>query len=179
MHGKDSCNGHPLLLSAGKYGRRMGSVGSHTHLFQCHIHPLPDFVGRNADIFRTEGHVFLHDSRYQLVIRILENHAHLLPDIPDMGEVGGLHAFHIDFSVRRNEQGVQMPGQRGFPAAVRPDDGRKGPLLYGGRYIGKGIKFLSFLCLEGMCQMTDVKQDLSALFFILHRFCIHDSSFLQ
>ena len=67
-----------------------------------------------------------------------------------MGKIGSLHALHIDFPVRRNEQGIQMPGQRRLSAAVGTDDGRKGPLPDGSGHIGQGIKLLPFLRLKGM-----------------------------
>ena len=71
-----------------------------------------------------------------------------------------------------------MTGQRGLAAAVGTDDGRKGPLPDGGGYIGEGIKLLSLFRLKGMGQMTDIKKNVSTLFFILHTFFLHVSSFL-
>lgn len=147
----------------------MGAVSRHAYLLQSHIHPFFDFLRRNAQVLRTEGHIFLHNGSHQLVVRILKYHAHLLADIPDMGKIGGLHTLHIDFPIRGNKQGVQMTGQRGLAAAISTDDGRKGPLPDSGGYIGEGIKLLSLFRLKGMGQMTDIKKNVSTLFssFIL------------
>ena len=101
LHGKNAGNSHTLLLPAGKHGRRLFTIGCHPHLFQCKIHTFSYFFRRHAQIFRTESHIFLHHGSDKLVVWILENHAHLLADIPYTAGVGSAHPFHNKLSFRR------------------------------------------------------------------------------
>lgn len=129
LHGKNAGNSYTLLLPAGKHGRRLFTIRCHPHLFQCKIHTFSYFFRRHAQIFRTESHIFLHHGSDKLVVWILENHAHLLADIPYTAGVGSAHSFHNKLSFRRYEERIQMAGQRGLTATVRPDDGGKFPFL--------------------------------------------------
>ena len=95
----------------------------HAHSLQGFVHPAADLRRRDAEVFRTEGHVVFHHGRDQLVVRILEHHAAAAPDLPGILRVCRRHAAHQHFSGGRQEQGVQMLCQRGFAGAVAADDG--------------------------------------------------------
>ena len=70
------------------------------------IHSLPDLLGRNSDIFRTESDVLFHYISYDLVIRVLKDHARIFADIPQMRLVP-------EPSVRRTEAACGDRGRHG------------------------------------------------------------------
>ena len=57
---------------------------------------------------------------HDLVVRVLEHHAHGLADVVNFVIVGGVHAFHIHLAAFRQQNGVEVLCQRGFAAAVGP-----------------------------------------------------------
>ncbi len=96
--------------------------------FQAHpaqglTNALPDLPGRQRQVTRTEGHIFLHGHAHDLVVRVLENHAHGPADPALQGGVPGIETIHGHSPLRRNEQGVQMLQERALPAAVVPGQG--------------------------------------------------------
>ena len=81
-HCHDTGNCNPLLLSAGKFIRRMITIGCHSCFFQALIYTLPDFLCGHTHILRSESYVFFYYSSYDLIVRILKNHARFLADFP-------------------------------------------------------------------------------------------------
>ena len=107
-HGNHACNGHALLLTAGKV------------------------VGCALTVFVDAGH--LHGVVNDLVVRVLEHHAHGLADIVEFLFVCGVHALHIHLAALRQQNGVEVLRQRGFAAAVCTQHRHKLPALYLRRY---------------------------------------------
>lgn len=77
------CNGprqgEPLLLPP-----RKGVDGFTGHFPEARdtqgpSHPFPDLAGGQAQVLRAEGDVLLDHGRYELVLRVLENHRHRPP----------------------------------------------------------------------------------------------------
>ena len=79
IHGQRSCNGYPLLLSAGDLSGLCIDIGGHIHLFQELKRPfLCFFLGLFGHLDLTYHAVFQYR---QIVkqIKVLEYHAHLFP----------------------------------------------------------------------------------------------------
>ena len=64
--------------------RRIGTERRHIHSRERRIDTPADLGGRHAEILRAERHIILDDRRDELIVRILEHHADLLPDAPDL-----------------------------------------------------------------------------------------------
>ena len=76
--------------------RRMGGIFRHVHGLERLIDPSLDLMRFHAEVFQAKGDVFLHNGGDDLVIRVLKDHADLLPDVPDALFVAGIHAVHHD-----------------------------------------------------------------------------------
>ena len=92
---------NPLLLPAGQQMRRMFPVIQHIHRPQSVFHSLLQFLCGYADIFRPESHVFFHNSRHDLVVRILEHHTRVLPDLPQIVFVQRIQPVNVHTALRR------------------------------------------------------------------------------
>jgi hypothetical protein len=57
-------------------------IGLHLDNRQSLVHPFSDFLGRYAEVFRPESHIFFNNRRNQLIIGILKNHPGSLTDRP-------------------------------------------------------------------------------------------------
>ena len=75
-------NSNSLLLTSGKLIRRMITIRGHACLFQALIYSLPDFLCRHSHVLRSETYIFFYHSSYDLIVRILKNHARFLADFP-------------------------------------------------------------------------------------------------
>ena len=106
-------------------------VGVHVDGLQRIVHPLADFSGRDAQVFRGEGHVLFHHVGYNLVVRVLEHHAHRAADVQQAVLVGGVDAVHVNRPSGGQKDGVHVLGQSRFPAAVVAQDGHEGALFNG------------------------------------------------
>jgi len=89
-----------------------------SHIHQRAVHPLPHFLGRDADIFQTEGDILFYYRCHNLVVRILKDHPDLLANIIQPLLIGGVDAVHIDFAARREQNCVEMLGKGTFSRAV-------------------------------------------------------------
>ena len=119
-HGHHACNGHALFLAAGQVvGCALTVFVDAGHLHGV-VHPAAHLLGRHTEVFQRKGNVFLHHGGHDLVVRVLEHHAHGLADVVNFVIVGGVHAFHIHLAAFRQQNGVEVLGQRGFAAAVGP-----------------------------------------------------------
>ena len=73
------------------------SEAGHAHRLQRLLHPAADFQWFHPQILRTKGHIVLHHGSNQLVVGILEDHAHLAPHLPQLAtlsQFSGIHALH-------------------------------------------------------------------------------------
>ena len=128
LHGQDPGDGHPLLLAAGEQMRRVHAEIIHAHLLESGVHPLADLLRGDAQILRREGHVVLHHVGDDLVVRILENHAHGAADVQELVLIGGVHVPDPDLAGGGQEDGVHVLEQGGFSGAVVAQDGHKASL---------------------------------------------------
>ena len=77
---------------------------------------------RNAHVFKPERDVLLDYGGDNLVVRILKNHTGLLTNAPYMLVLGRIHAADKHSARGWNIERVQQLGQRGFAAAVMPEN---------------------------------------------------------
>ena len=82
------------------------------HVLKRLRHAFAQLVGGDAQILGTEGHVIFHKRGNQLVVGVLEHHAHRFADAVRAVGVRGCHVLHLDGALVGDEQGVQMLGQR-------------------------------------------------------------------
>ena len=102
-HGQHSGNSHPLLLSAGQpVGGRFG-IGRHPHLGQAFLHPLPDFPGGHTYVFRPETHILFYHRGYNLVVRVLKDHAGHGADIPKPLCLSRIHILNPNGPLRGSQ----------------------------------------------------------------------------
>ena len=82
LHRQNAGNSHPLFLAtAQKMGAMLGKC-RHADSGQSITDALTDFFRRDTQIFRSESDIFFYDGCDDLIIGILENHAHILADFP-------------------------------------------------------------------------------------------------
>ncbi len=157
LHGDDAGNGDALLLAAGEVVGRVEGELLHAHGLQGRRHPGLDFRRGHAQVLRAKGHVLLHHVGYDLVVRVLEHHAHPAADLQKRRLRQGVHAVYPDLSAPGEQHCVHMLGQGGLAGAVVAQNGCKAALpdgqvhpvqgghgvlsLVGG--IGKGQMFCS------------------------------------
>ena len=131
--GHGARNGHALLLPAGQLVRALFPVfidPGHLHGL---VHTRPHFRRGDTQIFQRKSDVLLHYGGDDLVIRVLEHHAHLLADVEQLVLVRSGHILHVYCARLRQQDGVKMLGQRGFAAPVRPQHGHIFAALYAQR----------------------------------------------
>ena len=138
-HGDHARNGNALLLAAGQVvGRTLPVLVDARHLHRF-IHAAAHLLRRHAQIFQRKGDIFLHHGGNDLVVRALEHHAHGLADIVDLVLVFGVHPFHQHSAALRQEDGVEVLGQRGFSTAVGPQHCHKFAPLHLSRHAVQGV----------------------------------------
>ena len=118
LHGHHARNRHPLLLSPGQTVGRTLAVHGHPHLLKAFIHPPPDLLCRDADIFRAKAHVLLHHISDNLVVRVLKYHPRRLSDLPQSLLIRCVEIGNPDCPLCREQNPVQMLGQRRFAGTV-------------------------------------------------------------
>ena len=112
----------------------MGGVAgkvAHPNGLKGRVHPAADLVGSHAQVFRGEGYVLLHNACHDLVVRVLEHHAHLAADVQQARLVGGVDAADRHRALGGQEDSVEMLGKGGLARAVVAQDGHEGAFLNG------------------------------------------------
>ena len=131
--------------------RRVQAKIIHADLLQGCIHACAYLLRRDAEVLGREGHVVLDDVGDDLVIGILKDHAHRGAHGQKIVLVGRGHAVDIHLAAGRQQDGVEVLGERALAGAVVPQHGHeraardlerevaeRGPLLAG---VGKGQVF--------------------------------------
>ena len=122
MHRDHACDGDALLLAAGEMIRALLAVFVHPDDPQALLHALPDLLRGHAEVLRTETDVLLDHLADDLIIRILKDHPGFLPHIPEMALICRVHPVDLDGASGREEQRVDMLGERGLAGSVVPED---------------------------------------------------------
>ena len=105
-------------VSARKLVRRVLAVLVHVDGPERRIDAAADLRGRDAEVFRAERDVLLHDARDELVVRVLLHEADAAAHVELRFLHGGVDAVHVDGAGRRHEHAVEELGQRRLAAAV-------------------------------------------------------------
>ena len=101
----------------------------HSNGLQGVVHPAADLLGRDAQVLWGKGNIFLHHIGHDLVVRVLEHHAHGAADRQEKFLVGGVHPIHIDPASGGQKDGIEMLGQGGLTAAVVAQHCHEGAFL--------------------------------------------------
>ena len=109
----------------------MGHEGGHIHSRQRIIHPAADLLRRHSQIFRGKGHILLHHVGDDLVVRVLEHHAHPAANLQQARLVLRVHALHIHLASAGQQNGVQAFGKGGFARTVMAQHHHKASFFNG------------------------------------------------
>ena len=120
----------------------------HFHQLQGLIHSLTDLLGRDPQIFGSEGNVVLHDVGDDLVIGVLEHHAHGAADLQQLIGVGGVHACHVHLARGGLQDAVEVLGKGTLPRTVVPQNSHKAALFDVERYVldGSSLRIGVLIC---------------------------------
>ena len=135
----------------------MRAVFIHAHGLQRRIHALPDLLARHAEILRRKGDILLNDIRHDLVVRVLEHHAHRLANGKQQRFVLRVHTVDRDAAARGQQNRVEMLGERRFAAAVVAEHGDKAARLNGQiQPVEHNMLAVFFRILITVMQVTDL-----------------------
>ena len=101
-------------------------------------HAFAQLSGGDAQVLGAEGHIVFHERGHQLVVGVLEHHAHRLADAVRAVGVRGGHILHLHGALVGDEQGVQVLGQRRLAAAVAAQDAQEFALAHVQAHAVKG-----------------------------------------
>jgi len=128
-HGDDARNGDALLLSAGQKMRRVLAVVVHADEPERLVHAAADLVRGYAEILGREGDILLHHVGDDLVVGVLEDHADAAADLQQQILIPRVHAVDRHAATLRQQDRVEVFGQRRLSAAVVAQDRHKAALL--------------------------------------------------
>ena len=120
MHSGSIASTPALLLSAGEKVRRVLDILRHTDRLERVVHALADLLARHAQILGRECDVLFDDVCNDLVIRVLEHHAHAPADLKQEFFVARVHALDVDLAAAWQQDCVEGLGKRRFAATVVP-----------------------------------------------------------
>ena len=131
FHRQHTRDGDALLLSAGEQMRRVLDKLRHADGLERVVHALSDLGAWHAQILRCECDVLFDDVRHDLVVRVLEHHAHAPANFEQERLVHRVHALDIDLAAAWQQDCVEGLGKRRFSAAVVAEDHDKAAALDG------------------------------------------------
>ena len=103
LHSQNTGNGNALLLSAGQKMGRMLPVFVHSHLAQGLVHSAADFRTGDPQIFRAKRHILFHHIGNDLVVRVLEHHAHIATHCHQPIRIGGIQSADVNLTSGRQQ----------------------------------------------------------------------------
>ena len=118
LHRQDSGDRQLLLLSAGKCRRLFVCLFQKTDIAECFFHALGKFGKRYGEILRTKGDIFFDRGSNDLVIRILEYHAAVCADRPEVLILAGRQFEHGKGSLVRSLEKIEHLGHCRFAGSV-------------------------------------------------------------
>ena len=110
LHRQHARDGDALLLSAGEQVRRVLDELRHADGLERVVYAISDLGARHAQILRCECDVLFDDIRHDLVVRVLEHHAHAPANFKQERFVHRVHALDIDIAAALD--GHIHPAQR-------------------------------------------------------------------
>ena len=108
-----------FFASRQRVGDALGKP-EHPHRLKGHRHPPADLRRRKAEVAGPEGDVLLHRHPHDLALRVLENHPDEPADLAMRLRVFCAKAVDKDLPFLRDEQGVEMFHEGGFPHPLGP-----------------------------------------------------------
>ena len=112
--------------------RRKLAVMRHVDTGERLAHSRADLIRRHAEVLGSKGDVIFHDSCDELVVGILEDHADLLADLPELRRVGRrcrVEAADAAGPRRRQQECIEVLRERRLARAIRPEDRDERPRL--------------------------------------------------
>ena len=92
--------------------RRCRAVALHADGRECVSHALADLRRLYAEVFRPEGDVVLDDGSDDLIVGILEHHAHELADAPKLLRLLRIQPRDRTSALGRQEERIEVTRQR-------------------------------------------------------------------
>ena len=115
-------NGHALFFAPREMVGRVVPIGLQVEGRQCLFDSPLYFVAGQGQILETEGQFGRDRGRDELVVGILQHHAHPLADLRQQSGVVGGEVIDEDAAPLRDVQAIQATGQRRLARAIGPDD---------------------------------------------------------
>ena len=125
--------------------RSVVAVLIHIDRFQCVIYPFAYFIGRYAEIFECERNVFFNNSRYYLVVGILENHSDSLTYIVYPALVCRIYAVNKHLARGGKKNAVEVLRKGRLAASVMAKHSYEAALFYRKVYVGKNAVLACFI----------------------------------
>ncbi len=127
LHGEHAGDRHESLFPArARVGGRLASLSIPT-VSRATPTP-PDLRWREAEVAGPEGDILLDTHAHDLVVGVLEDHAHAPADLAVRLRVLRVEPVDEDSALLRDEQGVEVLHQGRLAAPVGADDGQVLPL---------------------------------------------------
>ena len=95
------------------------------HSFQGGVNAADHLIGGYTQILQAKGHIFPYHGGYQLIVRVLEDHARVLAHVPDLVLLPGIQATDQQAPLRGNIQGVEQLGKGTLARTVVPQHSHK------------------------------------------------------
>ena len=112
--------------------RRKLAVMRHVDTGESLAHSRADLIRRHAEVLGSKGDVIFHDSCDELVVGILEDHADLLADLPELTCIGRrsrVKPVDAAGARRRQQECIEVLRERRFARAIRAEHRDECPLL--------------------------------------------------
>ena len=138
LHGENARDGDALLLSAREHVR--GSIGlfGHAHGRKRIVDAPHHLIVGDTQIFHTEGNVLADNGGNDLIVGVLEDHAGLLADIPQVILVRRVKATDRHLALRGQIESVEQLRHGGFARAIMAQNSQEFSLLHVQGDVGKG-----------------------------------------
>ena len=125
MHCNHAGDRHTLFLSAGKFVWRIFAIFPHADTFETLFNSLPNLLGRYSHVFRSESDIFFDHRTDDLVVRILKYHPGRFTYLPDILFIPHIHTVHIQGTVCRCQNRIDLLGKRGLSGTIMPQNCHK------------------------------------------------------
>ena len=99
----------------------------HSNGLQRVVHSGGGSPREGPQVLRSKGHILFHHVGYDLVIRVLEHHAHRTADGQEKLLVGGVHPVHIDLAPVGRRIELKCLARVDLPLPLCPSTATKEP----------------------------------------------------
>ena len=152
LHGERTRDGNALFLPARERMRLMPLEAHEPHGLERCAHALGDLRGRDTHVLGAESDIVLDERRHELVIGILEHHAHMRAHGVDERGARRVEAVDGHAALIRHEQGVEVPSKRRLARPVTAEHGQDLAVTDRQAHMGQRIA----LAIVGVADILDV-----------------------